>query len=44
MKTYKRLVGTEIKTYDVESGKLQNSIVGEITKIRHDNLVKYKFR
>jgi len=35
--------GTEIKTYDVETGKLQNSIVGEITKIRHDNLVKYKF-
>ena len=35
--------GTEIKTYDVETGKLQNSVVGEITKIRHDNLVKYKF-
>ena len=35
--------GTEIKTYDVENGKLQNSVVGEITKIRHDNLVKYKF-
>ena len=35
--------GTEIKTYDEETGKLQNSIVGEITKIRHDNLVKYKF-
>ena len=35
--------GIEIKTYDVETGKLQNSVVGEITKIRHDNLVKYKF-
>ena len=35
--------GTEIKTYDVETGRLQNSVVGEITKIRHDNLVKYKF-
>ena len=35
--------GTEIKTYDMETGKLQNSVVGEITKIRHDNLVKYKF-
>ncbi len=35
--------GTEIKTYNEETGKLQNSVVGEITKIRHDNLVKYKF-
>ena len=35
--------GTEIKTYNEETGKLQNSVVGEITKIRHENLVKYKF-
>jgi hypothetical protein len=35
--------GTDIKTYNEETGKLQNSVVGEITKIRHDNLVKYKF-
>ena len=33
----------EIKTYNEETGRLQNSVVGEITKIEHDNLVEYKF-
>jgi hypothetical protein len=36
-------LGTKIKTYDVENGKLQDSIVLEVVKILHDNLVKYKF-
>jgi hypothetical protein len=36
-------LGSKIKTYDVESGKLQDSIVLEVVKILHDNLVKYKF-
>ncbi len=36
-------LGAKIKTYDVESGKLQDSIVLEVVKILHDNLVKYKF-
>jgi len=36
-------LGTKIKTYDDETGKLQNSIVLEVVKILHDNLVKYKF-
>ena len=36
-------LGAKIKTYDMETGKLQNSIVLEVVKILHDNLVKYKF-
>ena len=36
-------LGTKIKTYDDETGKLQNSIVLEVVKVLHDNLVKYKF-
>jgi len=36
-------LGSKIKTYDVESGKLQNSVVLEVVKILHDNLIKYKF-
>ena len=36
-------LGTKIKTYDDETGKLQNSIVLEVVKILHDNVVKYKF-
>ena len=32
-----------IKTYDVETGKLQNSKVLETIKILHDNMVTYKF-
>jgi len=36
-------LGSKIKTYDIESGKLQDSIVLEVVKILHDNLVKYKF-
>ena len=36
-------LGSKIKTYDVDSGKLQDSIVLEVVKILHDNLVKYKF-
>jgi len=33
----------KIKTYNEETGKLQNSVVGEITKIRHDNIIEYRF-
>ena len=33
----------EIKTYNHETKKLQNSVVGNVTKIEHDNLVEYKF-
>jgi len=36
-------LGAKIKTYDVENDKLQDSIVLEVVKILHDNLVKYKF-
>ena len=36
-------LGTKIKTYDDETGKLQNSIVLEVVKVLHDNLIKYKF-
>ena len=36
-------LGSKIKTYDDETGKLQNSIVLEIVKVLHDNLIKYKF-
>jgi len=36
-------LGSKIKTYDVENGKLQDSVVLEVVKILHDNLVKYKF-
>jgi hypothetical protein len=32
-----------IKTYDVETGKLQNSKVLETVKVLHDNMVIYKF-
>ena len=32
-----------IKTYDVETGKLQNSKVLETVKVLHDNMVTYKF-
>ena len=35
--------GMKIKTYNEETGKLQNSVVGDITKIEHDNLLEYKF-
>ena len=34
--------GDEIKTYNVETGKLENEIIEMITAIRHDNLVTYK--
>jgi len=36
-------VGDEIKTYNVELGKLQNSKVLELVKILHDNIVTYTF-
>ena len=36
-------LGAKIKTYDVEKGKLQDSIVLEVVKVLHDNVVKYKF-
>ena len=36
-------LGTNIKTYDDETGKLQNSTVLEVVKVLHDNLIKYKF-
>ena len=36
-------LGNKIKTYDDETGKLQNSIVLEVVKVLHDNLIKYKF-
>jgi hypothetical protein len=32
-----------IKTYDVETGKIQNSKVLETVKVLHDNMVIYKF-
>ena len=32
-----------IKTYNDETGKLQNSKVLETVKVLHDNIVKYKF-
>ena len=35
--------GMEIKTYNHETGKLQNSVVGDVTKIEHDNLLEYRF-
>ena len=35
--------GMKIKTYNHETGRLQNSVVGDVTKIEHDNLVEYKF-
>jgi len=45
--TYQKIkhieLGAKIKTYDVETGKLQNSAVLEVVKVLHDNLVKYKF-
>ena len=44
--TYQRIEnlkpGDEIKTYNVETGKLENEIIEMITAIRHDNLVTYK--
>jgi len=36
-------LGSKIKTYDIESGKLQDSVVLEVVKVLHDNVVKYKF-
>ena len=45
--TYERIenvkLNQEIKTFDTEENKLQNSIVTEVVKVLHDNLVKYKF-
>ena len=45
--TYQRIEnlkpGDEIKTYNVETGKLENEIIEMITTVRHDNLVTYKF-
>jgi|TARA_B100000900_G_scaffold251474_1_gene214250 hypothetical protein len=35
--------GMKIKTYNEETGRLQNSVVGDVTKIEHDNLVEYRF-
>jgi len=35
--------GVKIKTYNVESGKLQNSKVTKVVKILHDNIVTYTF-
>ena len=35
--------GMKIKTYNEETGRLQNSVVGDVTKIEHDNLVEYIF-
>jgi len=35
--------GVKIKTYDIESGRLQNSKVTEVIKILHDNIVTYTF-
>ena len=35
--------GVKIKTYDIESGRLQNSKVTEVVKILHDNIVTYTF-
>ena len=35
--------GVKIKTYDIESGRLQNSKVLEVVKILHDNIVTYTF-
>ena len=36
-------LGTKIKTYDDETGKLQNSTVLEVVKVLQENLIKYKF-
>ena len=36
-------LGAKIKTYNEETGKLQNSIVLEVVKVLHDNVVRYKF-
>ena len=36
-------LGAKIKTYNEEKGKLQNSVVLEVVKVLHDNVVKYKF-
>ena len=36
-------LGAKIKTYDEETGKLKDSVVLEVVKVLHDNLVKYKF-
>ena len=45
--TYERIEnitsGMKIKTYNEETGRLQNSVVGDVTKIEHDNLVEYIF-
>ena len=45
--TYQKIkhieLGAKVKTYDVETGKLQNSPVLEVVKVLHNNLVKYKF-
>ena len=45
--TYQKIkhieLGAKVKTYDVETGKLQNSAVLEVVKVLHNNLVKYKF-
>ena len=45
--TYQKIkhieLGAKVKTYDVETGKLQNSPVLEVVKVLHDNLVRYKF-
>jgi intein/homing endonuclease len=35
--------GMKIKTYNHKTGKLQNSVVGDVTKIEHDNLLEYRF-
>ena len=35
--------GVKIKTYNEETGKLQNSKVMETVTVLHDNIVKYKF-
>ena len=45
--TYQKIkhieLGAKVKTYDVKTGKLQNSPVLEVVKVLHDNLVRYKF-
>ena len=45
--TYQKIkhieLGAKVKTYDVKTGKLQNSAVLEVVKVLHNNLVKYKF-
>ena len=35
--------GMKIKTYNEETGRLQNSVVGDVTKIEHYNIVQYRF-